>query len=365
MAGGECEECGRKKRLGLQAKLKINEPGDIHEREADRIADQVMETPVHPSVNGVPTRIQRLSEQSSGLDAVPASVDQALAGPGRPLEPALRQNMEQRFGYDFSRVRVHTGVAAEQSARDVNAHAYTVSQDVVFGMGRFAPGMHEGRRLIAHELTHVVQQTAPAAGVLQRSPDDEKEKAEEKPTTKLVGCNKDQQSKIEEAIKQAVSLASRAVQAFERDIPLSFEMKAMKAHFGSLGSDQKSTIIERYKHIQANSGRKAYTCAKKGKKVKEGKEVVDLCGQASCPGSKMTLFPDFGKEECPAGPVVLHEVAHNAGACDDIDKGKNYPPASSEDNGYSYEYFATDIAAGLKAPPELKKRKPKAPEIED
>ena len=93
------------------------------------------------------------------MDAAPASVDHVLASPGRPLEPALRQDMEQRFGHDFSRVRVHSGAAAEQSARDVNAHAYTVGHNIVFGAGRFAPGTHEGRRLIAHELTHVVQQS--------------------------------------------------------------------------------------------------------------------------------------------------------------------------------------------------------------
>jgi hypothetical protein len=66
--------------------------------------------------------------------------------------------MEQRFGHDFSRVRVHWGAAAEQSAQDVNANAYTVGHNIVFGTGRFAPGTHEGRRLIAHELAHVVQQ---------------------------------------------------------------------------------------------------------------------------------------------------------------------------------------------------------------
>lgn len=159
MAGGECEACSKKKRLGLQTKLTINEPGDAYEQEADRIADQVMAAPVHSAISGAPPRIQRLSGQSIGqTEAAPASVDQALASPGRPLEPALRQDMEQRFGHDFSRVRVHTGTAAEQSAQDVNAHAYTVGRNMVFGEGRFTPGTQEGRRLIAHELTHVVQQ---------------------------------------------------------------------------------------------------------------------------------------------------------------------------------------------------------------
>ena len=77
----------------------------------------------------------------------------------RPLDPVLQQDMEQRFGHDFSRVRVHSGGSAEQSAREVNAYAYTVGHDIVFGAGQFAPETHAGRRLIAHELTHVVQQS--------------------------------------------------------------------------------------------------------------------------------------------------------------------------------------------------------------
>jgi hypothetical protein len=81
-----------------------------------------------------------------------------LANPGMPLEPALRQDMEQRFGYDFSNVRVHSGSSAEKSAQDVNANAYTVGNNIVFGAGRFASGTQQGRRLLAHELTHVVQQ---------------------------------------------------------------------------------------------------------------------------------------------------------------------------------------------------------------
>jgi hypothetical protein len=154
---GECEEC-RKKRLSLQAKLKVNRPGDTYEHEADTIADRVMSTRPQYAVTGAPMHIQRFAEQSHGQFDAPASVDQALASVGSPLEPAVRQDMEQRFGHDFSRVRVHSDPTAELSAREVNANAYTVGRNIVFGAGRFAPGTHEGRRLIAHELTHVVQQ---------------------------------------------------------------------------------------------------------------------------------------------------------------------------------------------------------------
>jgi hypothetical protein len=143
----------------IQAKLAVSQPEDKYEQEADRIADQVIASPPHSAIIGAPQRLQRLSEHSNGqMDAAPDSVEHALASPGRPLDTTLRQDMEQRFGHDFSRVRVHSGGAAEQSARDVNANAYTIGHNIVFGAGRFASGTHEGRRLIAHELTHVVQQ---------------------------------------------------------------------------------------------------------------------------------------------------------------------------------------------------------------
>jgi hypothetical protein len=159
----------KEQRVGLQTKLKVNEPGDSYEREADRVADQVLATPAQHDISGAPPRIQRFSGQSHGqVDGAPASVDQALASSGKPLEPALRHEMEERFGYDFSRVRVHSGAAAEQSARDVNAEAYTLGHDIVFDTGQFTPETTKGRQLIAHELTHVVQQTGCGAPFIQR-----------------------------------------------------------------------------------------------------------------------------------------------------------------------------------------------------
>ncbi|UVT22333.1 MAG: DUF4157 domain-containing protein [Nitrospira sp.] len=102
----------------------------------------------------------RFSDQSEGqMDVTPANVGQVLAGGGRPLDQSLQRDMEQRFGHDFSRVQVHTDAAAEQSARDLNAHAYTAGHNIVFGAGQYMPSMDAGRRLLAHELTHVVQQS--------------------------------------------------------------------------------------------------------------------------------------------------------------------------------------------------------------
>ncbi|CAN5908827.1 hypothetical protein BH23GEM7_BH23GEM7_23990 [soil metagenome] len=169
--------------MGLQTKLRINAPGDTYEREADRIADRVMAIPAGPTVHGAPPRIQHVSDLANGqTDAAPASVDRALASPGRPLDPAFRRDMEQRFGHDFSRVRVHSGAAAEQSARDVNADAYTVGHNIVFAEGQFAPQTTAGRRLLAHELTHVVQQSGLQLGARRQEPKDTGEAA---PTSRV------------------------------------------------------------------------------------------------------------------------------------------------------------------------------------
>ena len=157
-------------RFGLiQAKLKVNEPGDSYEQEADRISGQVLATPAqHTASSAAP--IQRVAGQPANETlTAPPSVEQAVANSGKPLDAALRREMEPRFGCDFSQVRVHLGSAAERSARDINARAYTLGDRMVFGAGEFNPATNAGRRLLAHELTHVVQQAGAAANVVRRS----------------------------------------------------------------------------------------------------------------------------------------------------------------------------------------------------
>jgi hypothetical protein len=89
----------------------------------------------------------------------PSLVRDVIGSPGRPLDASTRASMEPRFGYDFSQVRVHNDERAAESARTVSANAYTAGNHVAFGRGQFAPGTMGGNRLIAHELTHVVQQS--------------------------------------------------------------------------------------------------------------------------------------------------------------------------------------------------------------
>jgi Domain of unknown function (DUF4157)/Bacterial toxin 34 len=107
-------------------------------------------------------RQKRLQHKSSvGVErqnAVPPIVDEVLRSPGQPLDRETRAFMEPRFGHDFSQVRVHTDSRAAESARAIAAAAYAVNQDIVFGYGRYHPATGEGKLLLAHELTHVVQQ---------------------------------------------------------------------------------------------------------------------------------------------------------------------------------------------------------------
>jgi hypothetical protein len=165
----------------LQAQGIVNTPGDRHEQEADRVADQVMRTPgssvtapvVASTASGLQRKCacgghcpecrggrgglgQRTTPQVAG--GTPAFVNQVLGSSGEPLDVGTREFLEERFGHQFGHVRVHTGPQAAASAAALDARAYTVGSHIVFGAGRYAPGSEEGRRLLAHELTHVVQQ---------------------------------------------------------------------------------------------------------------------------------------------------------------------------------------------------------------
>jgi len=178
----------------LQTKLVINKPGDIYEQEADRVAGAVMRMRLPSRAAVGLTRAQNVSRrkcaeceegkeknlrQKNSAGASTASEQNLVASPlvrdalrsgGRPLDSSTREFMESRFNYDFSHVRIHADRRAAASARSINALAYTVGRDVVFGRGQFSPYKSEGRKLLAHELAHVVQQseTTNGAAVVQR-----------------------------------------------------------------------------------------------------------------------------------------------------------------------------------------------------
>lgn len=162
----------------LQAQLTVSRPSDLSEVEADRVAERVMRLP-EPESNSVVQRQCAACEEEEAVAAsrqaqggavgdAMASVNAVIHSSGQPLGASTRAFFEPRFGRDLSHVRVHTDGAAQQSAREVSALAYTVGSHVVFDAGRYAPGTPDGRRLLAHELAHVMQQAGTDSGRLAR-----------------------------------------------------------------------------------------------------------------------------------------------------------------------------------------------------
>lgn len=123
-----------------------------------RSANQREDNASHPILDSNKNDQSTKKMQDKSKAEKPLAVFETLDSPGQSLDPTTRNFMETRFGYDFSQVRVHTGEEAQESTREVGAVAYTRGRDVVFGAKRYDPGTSAGRHLLAHELTHVVQQ---------------------------------------------------------------------------------------------------------------------------------------------------------------------------------------------------------------
>ncbi|ANH80403.1 hypothetical protein A8C56_04860 [Niabella ginsenosidivorans] len=196
-------------RPAIQPKLTINEPGDIFEQEADAVAEKVMRMEVAETQGEQAKIVQRkcaacekedeeLQRKEKGRHAAerkpgedekeegeriiqrkelsgknhkqypPAENYVTHLSGGRPLNPGDKQFFESRIGYDFSKVRIHDNALAHESAKSMNALAYTHRNHIVFGANQYQPGSEKGRRLLAHELVHTVQQGSTVHNFVQR-----------------------------------------------------------------------------------------------------------------------------------------------------------------------------------------------------
>ena len=172
----------------VQPKLAVGAPNDKYEQEADRVANQIMQMQEPSSVAPTPgsPKIQRLCEKcEAGVAKQPNQDEDELiqakhispnessipnqevetqitalrqGSGGAPLSSPTRHFFEQRFGQNFSDVRIHTDATAAGTAKSINAKAFTLGRDIVFGSGQYMPDSSSGKRLLAHELTHVMQQ---------------------------------------------------------------------------------------------------------------------------------------------------------------------------------------------------------------
>jgi hypothetical protein len=165
----------------FQPKLTINHPNDPYEQEADDMAEKVMRMPIPTtdrpfffpksvSVSGLQRKCAECEEEEKNLQRKEKGSGETHASNelesyigninsiGTPLPNNVRSFFEPRFGYDFSKVKVHTDSAAAESAQSVNALAYTSGNNIVFNKNQYSPETNNGKKLLAHELTHVVQQ---------------------------------------------------------------------------------------------------------------------------------------------------------------------------------------------------------------
>ncbi len=173
-------------KIAIQPKLKVTQPGDANEQEADRVAEQILKMSLSDAATSSTTFVKKgeqvsrkcsacemnkKEEENLDISRKPATIsnqetmDEITEGissvrprEGFPLDASTKGFMESRFGFDFSNVRIHSGEMAPKSAQSINALAYTFGEDIVFNAGYYQPNTLEGKRLIAHELTHVTQQ---------------------------------------------------------------------------------------------------------------------------------------------------------------------------------------------------------------
>lgn len=266
----------------IQTKLTVNRPGDSYEREADRVAEQVMRMPEtgtaatpassaspgvqracacggscdeckkkRPEDGNAHVQMKAAGPGNRGAMEAPPMVHEALRSPGQPLDKETRAFMEPRFGRDFSGVRVHTDAKAQESARAVNAKAYTVGSDVVLAAGQPAAGSREGTQLLAHELTHVVQQSGAGPSV-QRQIHHRAE--EDEPgvgfTCGLMEMSRDDfdersccADNIMQQLRRMLGQAREALTTAGQRIDSGASVDSLlRQHFGPSGPSQRSTI---------------------------------------------------------------------------------------------------------------------------
>ncbi|HMF48858.1 MAG TPA: DUF4157 domain-containing protein [Candidatus Saccharimonadales bacterium] len=301
--------------------------------------------------------LQRKAVTASSLGAVPSSVSAALGAPGQPLHADTRKYMESRFGHDFSHVRIHADSGAADSARAVHALAYTVGRDVVFAPGQYAPNTAAGRQLLAHELTHVLQQSASSVSLQPRlelgAPNDQAESEADRiaarltsaaapteqlrvsqaparlrrqpavqPRTETEGCEPTLQNDLKAMHQPALDHLDRAITSLEPEwkkmIPA--DKAAFTQYFDPSGSGEIDDgfvrdVRQKYRLIRGNMRSLRFDCDPSSR---------TLCGSSSkwCVGGRL-MWTCFGnlhvcsaayKTATPDSKIetIIHESVHNA-----------------------------------------------------
>lgn len=330
--GGTCEKCSG------EPKLPIGPANDQHEREADLTAARVMrmEDPSNPRLENAREN-QKLRRQEASVSAglAPPIVHQVLRSSGQALSATARSYFEPRFGRDFSQVRIHADDRAGESARAVGANAYTVGHQIVFAPRKFQAETEAGRQLLAHELTHVVQQggtlsaqsSTSRGGVLQKDEGGLPTGPRRVEVRLAVQGNCPHPEKIAEAIPGARTMLATAESWFI-DYPFLdphqqrlFDL-ILQAQFGSSSDDVRGKIHSRIIRMarlmdSATNGGVTFVCDPR---------TLDKCEKGPWSmfvrrGERNTMHvcPNFFTDGLEARRFTLiHESAHLAGVGDHV-----------------------------------------------
>ena len=363
--GGGCPSC--QSEPTVQTKLAVSQPGDHYEQEADRVAEQVMRM---PEPHGATT------------PAAPAEAG-AQAGAGEPLPESAKAFFEPRFNHDFSGVRVHTDARANAAARQVDALAYTLGRDIVFGAGMYKPETPEGKQLLAHELTHVVQQGGSAVNS-SAPPHVQRQAADPK---KSGPCDKDRSEKIiEPAFTEARrwrKLAAAWLEAHMKHIlargsmirkeyvklgsQIFDELKLLELHF-RISDEMKISFPYSADDLVTASDLNSFAAASYWVRRRfgevgvspsflcqtdcpPGKKGSDVLGSAKAGSNEVTLYTNcFDRQhETTRAGVALHEAFHASFSEFDHDTysfESKYPGDKPLTNAESYATFSANVATG-------------------
>jgi hypothetical protein len=362
----------------IQRKATVGKTDDPLEHEADKTADKIMRMPEHPFIqrkgscscgeydddhvhlkplaNQIKPFIQ--SKNDGVVSDGVASKIRSTKGGGSPINGYAKSYMETRFGADFSDVKIHTGDESVQLSRNLNAKAFTVGNDIYFNKDQYQPETDKGKHLLAHELTHVVQQggsksinsknsgaaatvlKAPLAETIQRYP----------------GCSKGQDQAINDALARARRRSTRALQVVA-DIKSGTNPRAagtLAHYFGVLTTAQIDTINSRMVTADgrlSNAG--VWRCDTAATYPQCG-PPNSWCAGTNCPdAAAMThlcppVFQPESDHVCaePSRAILLeHEALRAAGVCQGVNPPGTMTSPGSVENIYSYTRFIYSVAS--------------------
>ena len=355
----------------FQPKLNINTPGDKYEQEADRVADQIMQMPA-PLHNGTTDTIGNVSSivqrkcskceeedelQTKSNGQTTQTVSPALSnqiqntkGGGKTMDASTKDYMSSRFNKDFSAVRIHTDSKAIQMNSVVNSRAFTVGNDIYFNQGQYNPAFGEGKRLLAHELVHTIQQ----GGI--RSSNDQKDTIIQRqvntaaaPANTFEDCTTAQRTAIENVLSDALGHVNRATAALARAQAThpnlaSITSSGLNTHFHTTDKDDIETIYRRFRDIQNAMQRGIdFECETSCDPGVGGYVWQFLFWMVGDIHICFNLFNNSSTHQQKA--TIIHEVAHrHAGVGDEAYVWESdYSTLSAKDamdNADSYAHFA-------------------------